>query len=182
MKQIGFYFDQEKCVGCYACVLACKLKNHLEPDVFWRRIVWADTHKSVDDIPSFVSLPCMHCENPLCVKVCPADAITKREEDGIVLVDQDKCLGRDECDKCLKACPYKIPQFGTSNNAKMEKCDFCIDMLNQGKRPDCVIHCSHSAMDAGTMDELRSKYGDLKEAPGFKYSKSARPSFVIKKR
>ena len=128
---------------------------------------------------AFICMPCLHCENPLCAKVCPVGAITKREEDGVVLVDQDKCLGKDECDKCLKACPYDVPQFGFAGNAKMEKCDLCLDMLNEGKRPYCVMHCSQDALDFGKIEDLQKKYGDVHETRGFKYSKSAKPSIVI---
>ncbi|HBE45098.1 MAG TPA: 4Fe-4S ferredoxin [Deltaproteobacteria bacterium] len=179
MKQFGFYFDQEKCKGCYACVLSCRLKNHLEPDIYWRRIIWVE-EDAAKDLYSFISLSCLHCANPPCVKACQVGAIVKREEDGIVLVDKEKCLGKAECTRCLKACPYSIPQFGSSNNAKMEKCDFCIDMLNKGKKPDCVIHCPHSALDAGPIEELKAKYGAIYEVRGFKYSKSAKPSVIFR--
>ena len=176
MEQWGFYFDQSRCVGCYACIMACKFKNHSEPDVFWRRMVW--TEKNGSDV--FVPLSCLHCANPLCVKACPVDAISKRGKDGIVLVDASKCLGKDKCDKCFKACPYDAPQFGSDVDSKMNKCDCCVDMLAENKMPYCVSHCSHKALDAGPLEELKAKYGDQQIALGFKYSKSAKPSSVMK--
>ena len=125
--------------------------------------------------------PCWHCHEPVCAPACPAGAITKREEDGIVLVDSDACLGNDACDeKCLKACPYDAPQFGPDKGARMRKCDFCLDRFTRGKLPNCIEACATRALDAGPLEALEKKYGDIKEAEGFKYSRRTRPAVVIK--
>jgi anaerobic dimethyl sulfoxide reductase subunit B (iron-sulfur subunit) len=117
----------------------------------------------------------------VCAAACPVDAITKREEDGIVLVDSDACLGNEECDvKCLKACPYDAPQFGPENSAKMRKCNYCIDRHLEGKLPDCIEACPVRALDAGPLEELEEKYGGNKKAVDFKYSKRTIPAVVIK--
>jgi anaerobic dimethyl sulfoxide reductase subunit B (iron-sulfur subunit) len=109
------------------------------------------------------------------------DAITKRDEDGIVLVDSDVCLGNKECDvKCLKACPYDAPQFGPENGAKMHKCNFCLDRYQEGKLPDCIEACPVRALDAGPLSELQKKYGGNKDAVDFKYSNRTKPAVVIK--
>lgn len=173
--QMGFYFDQTKCVGCYACDYVCKLHYALAPDVHWRRILWINSDKPL----CFVSLPCMHCEEPPCVEQCPAGAITKRAKDGIVVVDQDKCSGKDNCDMCVQACPYDIPQFGPESNAKMSKCNFCLDRIEEDKKPWCVIMCNQAALDFGPLDELIARYGDLKEARGFEYSTETKPSMRL---
>jgi anaerobic dimethyl sulfoxide reductase subunit B (iron-sulfur subunit) len=111
---------------------------------------------------------------------CPAGAITKRKEDGIVIVDQAKCLGKDQCDLCLQACPYGAPQFGAEPNAKMQMCNFCLDRLKEGKKPICVAGCPMRALDAGPIDELRAQYGDKTEAVAFTYSPDLKPSVVFK--
>ena len=125
--------------------------------------------------------PCWHCLDPVCIPSCPSEAISKRKQDGIVVVDCDKCLGNEQCDeKCLKACPYDAPQFGPEKGAKMRKCTLCLDRLLDGKLPECIEACSVRALDAGPLDELEKKYGNIKQAEGFTYSKRTQPAVVIK--
>ena len=123
-------------------------------------------------------MTCFHCAEPPCVPACPVGAITKREEDGVVVEDREACLGKDECELCLGACPYDAPQFGAEDNAKMQKCDFCLDKLAENKPPICVAACPMRALDAGPIDELRAKYGDKKEAEGFAYSLETKPCII----
>ena len=78
--------------------------------------------KYPDLFMAFLATPCYHCIEPACVAACPANAITKCLEDGIVTVDREACLGQDACVLCLDACPYDAPQFGAEGNAKMQKC------------------------------------------------------------
>ena len=110
----------------------------------------------------------------------PVGAISKREPDGVVVVDQEACLGRDKCDMCLQTCPYDAPQFGTGDNPKMNKCHFCLDRLAEGRKPACVDACPVRAMDAGPIEELRAKYGNIREAEGFVYSEKLAPSIIFK--
>jgi anaerobic dimethyl sulfoxide reductase subunit B (iron-sulfur subunit) len=86
------------------------------------------------------------------------------------------CAGR----LCLRVCPYDTPQFGAEKGAKMEKCDFCVDRLEEGKNPICVDACIMRALDWGLMEALKAKYGDIQEAIGFAYSSSAKPSVIFK--
>ena len=83
---------------------------------------------------------------------------------------------------CEEACPYGVPQFGSEENAKMQKCDLCQDRIGDGLNPICVDACRTRALDAGPMDELKKKYGNVKEAVGFTYSTKAEPSIVFKKK
>jgi anaerobic dimethyl sulfoxide reductase subunit B (iron-sulfur subunit) len=100
--------------------------------------------------------------------------------DGVVQVDQVSCLGKDNCDSCLQACPYDAPQFGPEENAKMQKCDFCLDRITKGQKPVCVDACPMRAMDAGPIEDLIAKYGDSREAEGFIYSEKLAPSVVFR--
>ena len=180
--QIGFYFDQTRCTGCGACRVACKDWNDIPagPEN-WMRIHYTEKGKFPKPFVSYMVSPCWHCAEPLCASACPVDAITKRAEDGIVLVDSDTCIGNDACDsKCLKACPYDAPQFGPENGSKMRKCNFCLDRHLEGKLPDCVEACPVRALDAGPLAVLGKKYGENKKAADFKYSKRAKPAAVIK--
>lgn len=179
--QVGFYFDQTRCTGCYACVVACKDWHGVPPGpASWRKVVTIERGEFPDVFVAFFTSSCCHCANPACVASCPVGAITKRQQDGIVVVEQEKCLGKDQCDLCLQACTYSAPQFGAEHNAKMEMCSLCLDRLGEGKKPICVAGCPMRALDAGPLEELKEIYGDVKEAEGFVYSDELKPSIVFK--
>ena len=179
--QIGFYFDQTRCTGCFTCIVACKDWNDIPAGpASWRRVLTIEKGQYPDVFVSFLSTTCFHCAEPSCIKACPVEAITKREADGVVVVDSEICLGKDECLKCLKACPYDAPQFGAERSAKMQKCHFCLDRLAQGQKPACVEACPLRALDTGPIEDLKARYGDSTEAEGFTYKRKLRPSLVLK--
>ena len=182
MKQIGFYFDQTRCTGCFTCSVACKDWHDIDAGpVNWIRITTIEEGKFPDLNMAYLSIACNHCADPPCVKACPTNAIIKREEDGIVTVDQEKCLGKDECGfKCLKVCPWDAPQFSSNLNAKMEKCDLCIERLEKGQQTICVDACPMYAIQCGPMEELQEKYGTRTEAKGFIYNEKIKPSIIFK--
>jgi anaerobic dimethyl sulfoxide reductase subunit B len=169
-RQYGFYFDSDRCVQCHACEVACKSWNELELGVSWRRISesWAGKFPEVRN--KTVSLSCMHCAKPACIEICPAKAISKRPEDGIVTVDQAKCTS---CRSCAAACPFHAPQYG--RKGRMQKCNFCVGRLEQGKQPSCVATCPGEALKCGPLDGLVASLG--KPAEGL--SGSTGPSFLI---
>ena len=90
------------------------------------------------------------CAGPVCMKVGPVDAITKRAEDGIVLIEQDKCVG---CRRCEWACPYGAPQFNPETKL-VEKCTFCVHRIDAGLAPDCVTTCMGDALRFGDLAEI----------------------------
>lgn len=162
-KQLGFYVNIDDCIGCKTCQVACKDKNNLPTGIRWRRVFeyeggeWVEQNGNM--IPSdvyayFVSAACMHCENPICMAVCPVSAISKRD-DGIVLIDQNKCIG---CRYCSWACPYGAPQFDASTGV-MGKCNMCYDLVDKGEKPACVQACPVRALDFGPLDELQQVHG-----------------------
>jgi hypothetical protein len=81
---------------------------------------------------------------------------------------------------CKDVCPYSAPQFVEEEKARMQKCNYCVDRFDIGKQPICVEACYARALDSGTLDELKSKYGDIRESAGFSYSISAKPSILFK--
>ena len=179
--QVGFYFDQTRCTGCFTCIVACKDWNDVDAGpASWRRVITIEKGKYPNLFVTFLSAACYHCVEPACVYACPVGAITKQELNGVVVVDKEACLGKDNCDMCLQVCPYGAPQFGAEENAKMQKCHFCLDRLAENKKPACVDACPMRAMDAGPIEELRVKYGDIREAEGFVYSEKLVPSIVFK--
>jgi anaerobic dimethyl sulfoxide reductase subunit B (iron-sulfur subunit) len=179
--QLGFFYNQTRCHGCFTCSIACKDWHDLPPGaVDWRKVSTIEEGKFPELFVAFLSLSCCHCAEPACLSACPAGAISKRKEDGIVVVDQDKCWGKARCDLCLQACPYSIPQFGAEDNAKMQMCNFCLERWAENKKPICVDACPMRALDAGPLEELKAKYGDTKEAAGFTYSSQTHPSIIFK--
>jgi anaerobic dimethyl sulfoxide reductase subunit B (iron-sulfur subunit) len=167
-KQLGFYFDASACTGCKACQVACQDKNNLPADSLWRRVFtygggsWIPDGATLvpNDVFSYsVSTACMHCQDPICMKVCPTAAITKRD-DGVVLIDPTKCIG---CRYCAWACPYGAPVFN-SQAGVMTKCTFCQDLLAQGQAPACVAACPMRALEFGELSELQAKHGTLVNA------------------
>jgi anaerobic dimethyl sulfoxide reductase subunit B (iron-sulfur subunit) len=155
VKQMGFYLELDRCIGCRSCEIACKQWHGLEPGIAgetgprWRRVINIESGTFPDVEVLNISLACMHCARPPCAEVCPTAAISKRAEDGIVVVDRDKCIG---CHYCLSACPFGVPQFG--KDGIMQKCDFCLDRLEQGQKPACELTCTAGAIHTGTMEEL----------------------------
>ena len=103
----GMVIDTRTCVGCRACVVACKAENKTPPGVYYTVVV-EQPNEAADGKPLFMTKPCFHCENPPCVDVCPVNATFKREQDGIVVVDYDRCIG---CRYCITACPYGARTF-----------------------------------------------------------------------
>jgi len=182
MAQMGFYFDQTRCTGCFTCAVACKDWNDIDAGpVHWRRVQTIEEGKFPDVFVAYFTDQCYHCGEPACIPACPTNAISKREDDGIVIVNREKCIGNDECDtKCLKACPWDVPQFGPEAGAKMEKCDFCVSRIEDGKQTICVEACPLYALDAGPLDELKSKYGDSSATVGFRQMARFRPAVTFK--
>ena len=156
MTQMGIYFDQTRCTGCYTCAVACKDWFDIQSGTVNRmRVTCHERGMFPDLFAAYTAVACCHCENPSCVKVCPAGAINKSDANGIVIVDQDKCLGNNECHApCLKACPWDAPQFGPEEGALMNKCDLCIELTKVGQEPACVASCPTGALEFCEPSEL----------------------------
>jgi anaerobic dimethyl sulfoxide reductase subunit B (iron-sulfur subunit) len=182
MTQMGIYFDQTRCTGCYTCAVACKDWHDIEAGPINRmRITPHEKGEFPNLFAAYLAVACCHCESPPCETVCPADAITKRKADGIVIVDKEKCIGDEACPAaCLKACPWDAPQFDSQRGAKMDKCDLCRDRLDSGQQTICVEACPMYALDIAPLQELRQKYGNEVTATGFRYRKKFKPSVVFK--
>ncbi|MFX0029568.1 MAG: 4Fe-4S dicluster domain-containing protein [Candidatus Hermodarchaeota archaeon] len=155
-KQLGMVIDQERCIGCEACSIACKIENNTTN--YWIKV--ETQGGAVKDTPrgnfpnltlDFLPKLCNHCENPPCVDSCPEDAIQKRD-DGIVILNQELCTG---CQSCLVACPYNIIVFDEENNIA-GKCNLCAYRVDQGLEPFCVICCEGQALFFGDLNNPES--------------------------
>ncbi len=141
-------FDKSKCTACYACVVACcDLHDIQEGEMPFRRIITEEEGRYPDVRVSHTSISCNHCEEPACAVNCPVQAITKRAEDGIVVVDSSLCIGREKCGLCAEVCPYGAPQFSAKKPSVMQKCDLCVERLILGKKPVCVEACPMRALN-----------------------------------
>ncbi|QGG48276.1 4Fe-4S dicluster domain-containing protein [Heliorestis convoluta] len=160
-KQIGFLFDQNRCTGCQLCVRSCKRGNTWEEDVVWRRVIQDPTTKnaSLPRDKALLSLSCNHCERPACATVCPVKAYTKRNRDGIVIQQQEKCVG---CKYCLYACPYQALSYGKSTGT-VSKCHFCFLRQDEGELPLCVDKCPTGALSIGEMSFLKRRAGTIQQ-------------------
>ncbi len=151
--QHGFHFDAALCIKCHACEIACKSWNEVEVGPRWREVVKIESGTFPNVQSMNVSMACMHCGDAPCQSACPVNAISKRAEDGIVMVDQDKCIG---CGFCAWACPFNAPQL-SATAGKMEKCNFC--QTPGLERPvglprACEEVCPTGAIKSGSMVEL----------------------------
>ncbi len=179
--QLGFFIDQSRCTGCHACTVACKDWHNIPAGpVNWRWLVTVENGKYPEVFVAYLSLSCLHCAQPGCMEICPVDAITKRHEDGIVVVDWEACLGKEACGKCKEACPYGAPQFNADKDSRMEMCHMCVGRWREGRKPICVEACPMRALDAGPLDEMEARYGVCKKVPGFIYDGKIKPSVVLK--
>lgn len=122
--------DLRKCVGCHACTIACVAENKLPPGVVYRQVVEEEIGTYPNVSMRFTPRPCLHCDEPPCVDVCPVSATYKRP-DGIVVVDYDRCIG---CRYCMNACPYnsRYFDFGFSQYEDTPQADSLILGREQG--------------------------------------------------
>ena len=156
MSQVGWIIDLKKCIGCRTCFVACKAENNTPLRTDWRYVVEREQGAYPTAKREFISLACNHCDEPACMKACPVDAISKRESDGIVLVDQDACIG---CRYCVFVCPYGAPQIDT-DTGKVSKCTMCVHRLDAGLSPACAASCL-----AGAIQYVEDFTGDTTTAP-----------------
>jgi anaerobic dimethyl sulfoxide reductase subunit B len=179
MTQYGFFIDQSRCIGCNTCTVACLQWHDIQPgSVRWMRVYQWEKGVFPNARLHILPVPCFQCENPVCLKACPNQAIYKEDKFGAVLVNPEKCTGKRQC---WKACPYGAPQFeGDTAGLKMSKCNMCIDRLEQGGIPICVASCSMRALEFGPIEELEKKYGKSRSLEDLPKESLTRPSVVFK--
>jgi anaerobic dimethyl sulfoxide reductase subunit B (iron-sulfur subunit) len=180
MPQYGFFYNQDRCNDCRACVVSCKTWNGLPAGpVKWARIFEWEKGTFPNVRLHFLFAPCYHCENPVCVDAANG-AMYKEEKYGAVLIDPDKAKSID-LRKANEACPYGAIQFDSdAMDATASKCTMCIDRLEQGMIPICVETCRERALDFGPLDDMISKYGTNRDLEDVSSSATAMPAIIFK--
>jgi Fe-S-cluster-containing dehydrogenase component len=145
MSRYEFFVDPSRCIGCRACVAACaECDSHRGESMI--HVDYIDRQNSIATVP----MVCMHCVEPTCALVCPADAI-KRGEDGIVRSAlEPRCIA---CSNCVLACPFGVPTVHVAPELMM-KCDMCYDRTSIGLRPMCATVCPSQALTYGPADAV----------------------------
>ena len=141
MSGSGFLLDLHRCVGCGACVLACRIENGRADIASWRRVLPLNLRRRSAGPTYFLSVACHHCEEPACLRGCPSGAYEKRP-DGIVLHHEDLCLG---CRYCEMTCPFGTPRYDEAKGV-MSKCHLCAHRVDAGRLPACVAACPTEAL------------------------------------
>ena len=185
MTQLALVIDLNVCVGCHACVTSCKQWNtsgaagplfDLDPygadpsGSFFNRVQTFEVGEFPNTQTVHFPKSCLHCEDPPCVPVCPTGASYKRAEDGIVLVDYDKCIG---CKYCSWACPYGARELDEERKV-MTKCTLCVDRITDialpeaERKPACVLACPTSARLFGDVHDANSAVSiAIRESGGY---------------
>lgn len=141
-----FFIDPQRCIGCHACEMACA-ECETNGQVSMIHVDYVDRYTTVQTSTQV----CMHCEDPTCARVCPADAITKDEFGVVHSANTARCIA---CSNCVVACPFGVPKKVETTQLMM-KCNMCYDRTSAGKRPMCATVCPTGALWYGSREKLR---------------------------
>jgi Fe-S-cluster-containing dehydrogenase component len=170
MNGAGFLLDLHRCVGCGACVLACRIENGRVDTAAWRRVLPLNLRRRAAGPTYFLSVACHHCEVPACLKGCPSRAYEKRP-DGIVVHHEALCLG---CRYCEMTCPFGAPQYDEAKGV-MSKCHLCAPRVDAGRLPACVAACPTEALRYVAAADATAD-GVVSRVPGFVDPAGCRPT------
>jgi Fe-S-cluster-containing dehydrogenase component/formate-dependent nitrite reductase membrane component NrfD len=148
----GFVIDQDRCIGCHACTVACKEEHQVPVGVFRTWVKYIEKGEFPHTRRHFGVMRCNHCDSAPCITICPTQALYRRS-DGIVDFDNRRCIG---CKSCMQACPYDALYIDPNTNTAA-KCNFCAHRVEQSLEPACVIVCPTQAIIAGDLDNPASQ-------------------------
>lgn len=157
MPRYALLVDTKKCVGCYACMVACQNQNELPLENDFIRFEEAESGQFPNVKYKIAPLQCMHCAEAPCVPVCPTTASAKDQATGLTLVNKDKCMG---CRRCIAACPYNARTY-LKNEGVVQGCNLCVSLLAAKQEPACVSTCLTKARLFGDLDNPTGEFAKL---------------------
>jgi tetrathionate reductase subunit B len=150
----AFVIDVARCIDCRACLVACSVENNVPMDHTRIWVYDQDLQGTWPDLSrTFVPYNCMHCDHPPCIEVCVSGATYKDATSGLVLVDQEACIG---CGYCVLACPYGARYIDQSRGV-VDKCTACVQRLEVGLQPACVATCVGKSRLFGDLNDPTSE-------------------------
>ncbi len=164
LRRFGMVIDLRRCIGCDACMVACKAEYDVPLGVFRTWVPYRVVGKYPTVKKQFLPRLCNHCDDPPCVRACPVGATFKVDDGGFVLQHYDRCIG---CKACMASCPYNarfmLPEHRTRTNitSVVDKCTFCYHRVVQGLVPACVQTCVGRARVFGDMNDPNSEVSRL---------------------
>ncbi|WP_136415992.1 sulfate reduction electron transfer complex DsrMKJOP subunit DsrO [Herbaspirillum sp. ST 5-3] len=164
VKRYAMVIDLRRCIGCDACMVACKAEFDVPLGVFRTWVPYKVVGKYPNVRKQFMPRLCNHCDNPPCVRACPVGATYKVEDGGFVLQHYDRCIG---CKACMASCPYNarfmLPKSRTYTDitSVVDKCTFCHHRVTQGLAPACVQTCIGRARIFGDINDPKSEVSRL---------------------
>jgi Fe-S-cluster-containing dehydrogenase component/formate-dependent nitrite reductase membrane component NrfD len=156
MTRYGFLIDQDTCIGCHACTIACKAEHDVPLGVNRTWVKYIESGTFPDVSRHFAVMRCNHCEDAPCVTICPTSALFHRD-DGIVDFDTASCIG---CKSCMNACPYDALYIDPAEHTA-QKCNFCAHRVEVGLQPSCVVVCPTQSIIAGDLDDATSTISQM---------------------
>ena len=155
--------DLDRCSGCDTCVAACKYENNVPLGEYWNRVNVVGPTGTWPRIEQYwLPTQCQQCENAPCIAACPTGASYRDEENGLVLIDHETCIG---CQTCIEACPYGARSYNEELNV-VDKCTCCVQRLQEGESPACVHNCCCGARYFGDLDDPESDAAKAVAAAG----------------
>jgi Fe-S-cluster-containing dehydrogenase component/formate-dependent nitrite reductase membrane component NrfD len=147
----GFVIDQNRCIGCHACTVACKEEHNIAVGVNRTWVKYIEKGRYPDTRRHFAVLRCNHCDDAPCIEICPTVSLFRRA-DGIVDFDHERCIG---CKSCMQACPYDALYIDPERNTAA-KCNFDASRVEMGYKPACEVVCPTQAILSGDLDDPNS--------------------------
>ncbi len=159
MAQLAMVVELDRCIGCKGgCQVACKTENEIALGPSRSKLYTMGPVGHFPDIEMyFMPVMCQQCVYPSCTEVCPTGACYKDEEDGVVYIDREVCIG---CESCRRACPYEAHLFNNEMHV-MDKCTLCVQRRDKDLEPACVHNCAGGALHFGDIEDPDSEVSKL---------------------